>query len=43
MMENPSNVSLSTVGIALPVYYDDVMIGRAAFNVSQMSREVYSS
>ncbi|KAF8840051.1 hypothetical protein BDN67DRAFT_1054007 [Paxillus ammoniavirescens] len=32
VLENPSNVSLSTVGIALPVYYDDVMIGRAAFN-----------
>ncbi|KAF9222628.1 hypothetical protein BS17DRAFT_802839 [Gyrodon lividus] len=32
VMQNPSNVSLSTVDIALPVYYDDVMIGRAAFN-----------
>ncbi|KAG1851680.1 hypothetical protein F4604DRAFT_1933963 [Suillus subluteus] len=31
-MNNPSNVSLDTVDIALPVYYQDVMIGRAAFN-----------
>ncbi|KIJ67573.1 hypothetical protein HYDPIDRAFT_180379 [Hydnomerulius pinastri MD-312] len=32
ILENPSNVSLSTVDIALPVYYNDVMIGRAAFD-----------
>ncbi|KAF9245017.1 hypothetical protein BU15DRAFT_85819 [Melanogaster broomeanus] len=32
MLENPSNISLSTVDIALPVYYNDVMIGRAAFS-----------
>ncbi|KAH7915074.1 hypothetical protein BJ138DRAFT_1122997 [Hygrophoropsis aurantiaca] len=31
-MQNPSNVSLSTVDIALPVYYNDVMIGRAAIS-----------
>ncbi|KAH7926942.1 hypothetical protein BV22DRAFT_1007914 [Leucogyrophana mollusca] len=31
-MQNPSNVSLQTVDIALPVYYQDVMIGRAAIN-----------
>ncbi|KAG2078952.1 hypothetical protein BDR04DRAFT_1124058 [Suillus decipiens] len=31
-MNNPSNVSLDTIDIALPVYYQDVMIGRAAFN-----------
>lgn len=35
VMDNPSNISLSTVDIALPVYYENVMIGRAAFNVSQ--------
>ena len=35
VINNPSNVSLSTVDIALPVYYENVMIGRAAFNVSQ--------
>ncbi|KAI6135778.1 hypothetical protein EV401DRAFT_1898270 [Pisolithus croceorrhizus] len=32
ILQNPSNISLSTVDIALPVYYQDVMIGRAAFN-----------
>ncbi|KAH0827584.1 hypothetical protein J3R83DRAFT_4307 [Lanmaoa asiatica] len=32
VMNNPSNVLLSTVDIALPVYYENVMIGRAAFN-----------
>ncbi|KAG2368054.1 hypothetical protein BDR07DRAFT_1391769 [Suillus spraguei] len=31
-MNNPSNVSLDTIDIALPVYYQDVMIGRATFN-----------
>ncbi|KAG1761975.1 hypothetical protein EDD22DRAFT_893760 [Suillus occidentalis] len=31
-MNNPSNISLDTVDIALPVYYQNVMIGRAAFN-----------
>ncbi|KAL4074292.1 hypothetical protein J3A83DRAFT_4234939 [Scleroderma citrinum] len=31
-LQNPSNISLSTVDIALPVYYKDVMIGRAAFD-----------
>lgn len=35
VMNNPSNVSLSTTDIALPVYYENVMIGRAAFDVSQ--------
>lgn len=32
VLQNPSNISLSTVDIALPVYYKDVMIGRAAFD-----------
>ncbi|KAG1785555.1 uncharacterized protein HD556DRAFT_110398 [Suillus plorans] len=32
-MNNPSNISLDTVDIALPVYYQDVMIGRAAFDL----------
>ncbi|KIK99094.1 hypothetical protein PAXRUDRAFT_30734 [Paxillus rubicundulus Ve08.2h10] len=36
VMDNPSRVSLSTVGIALPVYYDDVMIGRAAFSTFKL-------
>ncbi|THV03542.1 hypothetical protein K435DRAFT_962414 [Dendrothele bispora CBS 962.96] len=31
-LSNPSNVSLHTVDIALPVIYKDVMIGRAAIN-----------
>ncbi|KAH7888371.1 hypothetical protein F5I97DRAFT_2002257 [Phlebopus sp. FC_14] len=31
-LQNPSNISLSTVDIALPAYYENVMIGRAAFN-----------
>jgi hypothetical protein len=35
VINNPSNISLSTVDIALPVYYENTMIGRAAFNVSQ--------
>lgn len=35
VLQNPSNISLSTVDIALPVYYKDVMIGRAAFDVSK--------
>jgi len=34
VLQNPSNISLSTVDIKLPVYYKDVMIGRAAFDVS---------
>jgi hypothetical protein len=34
-MSNPSNVSLDTVDIALPVYYQNVMIGRAAFSVRE--------
>ncbi|KAF8557967.1 hypothetical protein OG21DRAFT_1504634 [Imleria badia] len=32
VLNNPSNVSLSTMDIALPVYYENVMVGRAAFN-----------
>jgi len=32
-LSNPSNVSLHTVDIALPVMFKDVMIGRAAINV----------
>ncbi|KAF8135624.1 hypothetical protein EV363DRAFT_1429344 [Boletus edulis] len=32
VINNPSNVLLSTVDVALPVYYENVMIGRAAFN-----------
>jgi len=34
-INNPSNVSLDTVDIALPVYYQNVMIGRAAYNVCE--------
>lgn len=34
-MNNPSNISLDTADIALPVYYQDVMIGRAAFDVRE--------
>lgn len=33
-LQNPSNVSLETVDIALPVYYKNVQIGRAAIDVS---------
>lgn len=33
-LQNPSQVSLETVDIALPVFYKDVQIGRAAINVS---------
>lgn len=34
ILNNPSNISLSTVNIVLPVLKDGVMIGRAAINVS---------
>jgi len=33
-LENLSNISLSTVGISLPVIYEDVTIGRAVIPVS---------
>lgn len=33
-LDNPSNVSLSTNDIALPVIYNGVQLGRAAINVS---------
>ncbi|KAG1836515.1 hypothetical protein DFJ58DRAFT_734939 [Suillus subalutaceus] len=32
-MNNPSNISLDAADIALPAYYQDVIIGRAAFNL----------
>ncbi|OBZ73242.1 hypothetical protein A0H81_06855 [Grifola frondosa] len=32
MLENPSNISLQTISIALPVYYKDVLLGRAAID-----------
>lgn len=35
VMNNPSNVSLSTTDITLSVYYENVMIGRVAFDVGQ--------
>ncbi|KAJ3850500.1 hypothetical protein EV368DRAFT_84496 [Lentinula lateritia] len=31
-LENPSNISLDTIDIALPVYYEGSMIGRALIN-----------
>ncbi|KAJ3838704.1 hypothetical protein F5878DRAFT_725102 [Lentinula raphanica] len=31
-LENPSNISLDTINIALPVFYEGTMIGRAAIN-----------
>lgn len=34
MLENPSNISLSTVDVSLPVVYQGTKIGRAAINVS---------
>lgn len=37
-LQNPSNVSLHTVDIALPVIYKGTMIGRAAINVCPFSR-----
>lgn len=33
-LQNPSNVSLQTVDIVLPVIYKDVTIGSAAISVS---------
>ena len=38
VLQNPSNVSLDTVGISLPVTYQNVVIGRAAINVSKDKR-----
>lgn len=32
-LNNPSNVTLHSVDVALPVYYNNVMIGRAAIDV----------
>ncbi|TFK54041.1 hypothetical protein OE88DRAFT_1732763 [Heliocybe sulcata] len=31
-LQNPSNITLQTVDIALPVYYNDVMLGRASIS-----------
>ncbi|KAJ3868577.1 hypothetical protein EV359DRAFT_77557 [Lentinula novae-zelandiae] len=31
-LENPSNISLDTIDIALPVYYEGSMVGRASIN-----------
>ena len=31
-LQNPSNISLQTVDVALPVYYKDVMLGRAVLD-----------
>ncbi|RPD52194.1 hypothetical protein L227DRAFT_623401, partial [Lentinus tigrinus ALCF2SS1-6] len=31
-LQNPSNISLQTVDVALPVYYKDVMLGRAVID-----------
>lgn len=33
-LENPSNITLKTIDISLPVIYNGVKIGRAAINVS---------
>lgn len=33
ILQNPSNISLSTVDVALPVFYQGVEIGRASINV----------
>jgi hypothetical protein len=37
-LNNPSNVSLSTVDISLAVTYKDVVLGHAALNVSNFPR-----
>jgi hypothetical protein len=42
-LQNPSNVSLSTVDIALPVIYKNTKIGRAAINVSAFDFFYYLS
>ena len=36
-LQNPSNVSLDTVDISLPVIFNGVTIGRAAINVSDLA------
>jgi hypothetical protein len=40
-LQNPSNVSLETVNIALPVFYNNVNIGRAAINVRVLPLNPY--
>ena len=35
-LQNPSNVSLTTTDVSLPVYYQGVMLGRAAINVRKL-------
>lgn len=37
-LDNPSNVSLTTNDVALPVIYNGVQLGRAAINVSSYYR-----
>lgn len=32
-LQNPSNISLNTIDVSLPVYYEGVTIGRAAISV----------
>jgi hypothetical protein len=36
MLQNPSNISLNTVDVALPVMFQGTMLGRAAINVSAL-------
>lgn len=35
-LQNPSNVSLTSTDVSLPVYYQGVMLGRAAINVRKL-------
>jgi len=36
-LQNPSNISLKTIDLSLAVFYEDVKIGRAAFNVGSFT------
>lgn len=40
-LQNPSNISLETVDIALPIYYKDVAVGHAVIDVSTLSKSIY--
>jgi len=38
VLHNPSNISLQTNGLSLAIFYKDVKIGRAAIDVSSLSK-----
>jgi hypothetical protein len=40
-LQNPSNISLKTVDVSLPVIYKGATIGRAAIDVSVLMGPIY--